>query len=80
MKGTRPAEEFLQKVDLWASSCYLCGQSPAFGIDRVDGSSAYTPENSMSCCTICNVMKCTWTLPEFLEHIRFIQAHTRHWQ
>ncbi|GFH13573.1 uncharacterized protein HaLaN_09490 [Haematococcus lacustris] len=35
-----------QKVDLWASNCYLCGQSPAFGIDRVDASSAYTLENT----------------------------------
>ncbi|KAL6754029.1 hypothetical protein V8C86DRAFT_3028366 [Haematococcus lacustris] len=66
---------FACKVDLWESSCYLCGQSPAFGIDRVDASSAYTPENSRSCCTTCNVMKYTWTLPEFLEHILFIQAH-----
>ncbi|KAJ9516842.1 hypothetical protein QJQ45_027257 [Haematococcus lacustris] len=68
-----------QKVDLWASNCCLCGQSPAFGIDRVDASSPYTPENTRSCCTICNVMKNIWPLPGFLEHIQFIQAHTQHW-
>ncbi|KAL6753706.1 hypothetical protein V8C86DRAFT_3139724 [Haematococcus lacustris] len=68
-----------QKVDLWASNCCLCGQSPAFGIDRVDSSSPYTPENTRSCCTICNVMKNIWPLPGFLEHIQFIQAHTQHW-
>ncbi|KAJ9514238.1 hypothetical protein QJQ45_012253 [Haematococcus lacustris] len=70
---------FACKVDLWASNCYLCGQSPAFGIDRVDASSPYTPENTRSCCTTCNLMKCSWTLPGFLDHIQFIQAHTQHW-
>ncbi|KAL6750951.1 hypothetical protein V8C86DRAFT_3142929 [Haematococcus lacustris] len=68
-----------QKVDLWASNCYLCGQSPAFGIDRVDANSPYTPENTRSCCTTCNLMKCRWTLPGVLDHIQFIQAHTQHW-
>ncbi|KAJ9516322.1 hypothetical protein QJQ45_001053 [Haematococcus lacustris] len=68
-----------QKVDLWASNCRLCGQSPAFGIDRVDASSPYTPENTRSCCTICNVMKNIWPLPKFLKHIKYIQAHTQHW-
>ncbi|KAJ9511369.1 hypothetical protein QJQ45_029811, partial [Haematococcus lacustris] len=70
---------FACKVDLWASNCYLCGQSPAFGIDRVDANSPYTPENTRSCCTTCNLMKCRWTLPGFLDHIQFIQAHTQHW-
>ncbi|KAJ9523491.1 hypothetical protein QJQ45_007211 [Haematococcus lacustris] len=70
---------FACKVDLWASNCYLCGQSPASGIDRVEASSPYTPENTRSCCTTCNMMKGRWTLPEFLDHIQFIQAHTQHW-
>ncbi|KAL6763732.1 hypothetical protein V8C86DRAFT_3085180 [Haematococcus lacustris] len=67
------------KVDLWASNCYLCGFSPAFGIDRFDSNGDYTLENSRSCCTTCNMMKHSWSLSDFLEYISHILAHTRDW-
>ncbi len=44
----------------------------ANGIDRVDSSESYVIENSVSCCSICNMMKKSYLQHDFLEHIEKI--------
>jgi hypothetical protein len=61
--------------DLWCSPCYLCEQSPSFGIDRVDSSKPYIDENVESCCTECNYMKKDMELYEFEKQIVYIARH-----
>lgn len=67
------------KIDLWSSECYLCGRSPAFGIDRVDANIGYEKDNCKPCCTQCNYMKKDWSLQGFLGHIVRIDMHTNMW-
>jgi len=54
------------------SPCYLCGVSPATGIDRVDSAGEYTTQNSRSCCSRCNYMKKDLELHAFLLHVHYI--------
>ena len=67
------------KVDLWSSPCYLCGQSPSFGIDRVDASGDYTTNNTKPCCTECNYMKKDMRLCDFIAHVGYVAERTRMW-
>jgi hypothetical protein len=45
------------------------------GIDRIDSSRGYTPENTVPCCSTCNLMKSDSTHEAFLAHIEAIYAH-----
>jgi hypothetical protein len=67
------------KFEIWSSPCYLCGQSPSFGIDRVDANGDYTIVNSKPCCTECNYMKKDMILDDFKAHIAHIFSRTRMW-
>jgi hypothetical protein len=67
------------KLELWCSPCYLCGRSPALGIDRMDSAVGYTVENARPCCTDCNYMKKDLSLDDFAGHIGHIVRHTRFW-
>lgn len=67
------------KVDLYVDACYLCGRSPAFGIDRVDPKIGYVIDNCKPCCYMCNYMKKDFKLEEFLGHIYRIHSHTSYW-
>ena len=42
------------------------------GLDRVDSSKGYTPDNVVVCCKRCNWMKNDMTQPDFLAHIKKI--------
>jgi len=42
------------------------------GIDRIDSSKGYTKENAVSCCWMCNNMKNTTHINDFLSHIKKI--------
>lgn len=87
--GTTERKEFIKdksdeldlmtKLELWSGNCYLCGRSPAFGIDRVNPMRNYTPDNCKSCCTLCNYMKKDWFEKVFLAHITRIYNHTSQW-
>jgi hypothetical protein len=68
-----------RKIELWSAPCYLCGRSPSFGIDRLDASGDYTPENSRSCCTDCNYMKKDAELGAFASHVDRVAQHTSRW-
>ena len=73
---------------LFESPCFYCGASPntvktipkgqgSFvfnGIDRVDNSLGYTPENCVACWRVCNFMKQDMSVEDFLIHIRKILA------
>lgn len=47
------------------------------GIDRVNNSLGYTPENCVSCCKICNYMKQELSQQEFINHIKEILERWR---
>jgi len=58
-----------QYNEITTEPCYLCGYSntDGIGIDRMDNTvRSYTFENCRPCCKPCNVMKGTYTHPEFL--------------
>lgn len=72
---------------LTKGSCYYCGAPPskAFnnsglcksqytynGIDRVDNSIGYIPENCVSCCKLCNSMKSNYSYDEFVNKCKII--------
>lgn len=60
-------------------SCVYCGDVDKIGIDRIDNSIGYTKENSASCCKTCNYMKKTFSVHDFLSHIKkiYIQNEKR---
>lgn len=53
--------------DLVTDSCFYCGAAaaPVNGIDRVDNSRHYVPDNVVTACKICNRAKHTMTREEF---------------
>ena len=66
-------EEFSKIV---SNSCSYCGENEKrIGIDRIDNTKGYTIENSTSCCKICNMMKKTMTVDEFISHTKKIHNH-----
>jgi hypothetical protein len=72
--------EFLLTPDeyeeLQDQPCYICGYNRTHvGIDRVDSSKGYTPENTRPCCPPCNYMKGDMSLTDFLKHIAKIVTH-----
>lgn len=58
-----------ERIQLWTSPCYLCGQTYAMGIDRNDSSKGYTPTNVQSCCRLCNYMKKHLTADDMKPHL-----------
>lgn len=56
--------------------CAYCGENNLRrGIDRIDNLIGYTKENSAPCCKICNYMKKTLSLQDFLSHINKIYIY-----
>ena len=47
------------------------------GIDRVDNSLGYTPENTVPCCAVCNMMKMDRSQEEFYSQIKRIHEHQK---
>lgn len=88
---TRGLEFALTKheaLELVSSDCYYCGSPPeprhpkgintlANGIDRVDSSLGYTNENTVSCCSMCNIGKWNKDAEEFLQWIKRVYEHNR---
>lgn len=70
--------------------CYYCGCAPTrsigeprpyagrnplcHGLDRVDSSRGYEPNNVVACCFQCNMMKWELTKEEFFAHVEKIAA------
>lgn len=56
-----------------SNPCKYCGEKEVtIGIDRIDNNKGYTIENSAPCCKICNFMKKTMTVKDFLSHVNKI--------
>jgi hypothetical protein len=68
-------EHFLEKF--WNKPCNYCGDKiNGGGIDRVDSSMGYEPDNCVPCCPNCNRMKMALSVSDFLSHIQKIINHT----
>ena len=48
---------------------------PHHGIDRKDSTIGYTKTNCVSCCSVCNYMKHTLTIEQFINQCRLIIGH-----
>ena len=57
-----------------SADCFYCGDS-GFGIDRVNSKLGYTKENSVPCCSKCNMMKYTMSQMEFFKMCEKIYKH-----
>lgn len=62
------------------SKCNYCNFNPVWptsrvGIDRVDNSIGYTPDNCISCCFTCNSAKGDKTLDEFILWIKEVHCN-----
>ena len=77
-----------QFTGLILGNCYFCGSEPPErtlvgkvltynGIDRLDNSVGYTPENSVSCCTCCNRAKLAMGVEEFKAWILRAARHLK---
>lgn len=67
---------FDEFVSIVKKVCAYCGEEKERrGVDRIDNSLGYTKENSNSCCKICNYMKKTMTVKDFLIHVKKIHLH-----
>ena len=62
--------------DLVNGRCHYCGYKSEIlnGIDRVDSSVGYTPENSVSCCGFCNRAKREFPVERFLNWINHVRS------
>lgn len=61
--------------------CYYCGvvnEKRGFhGMDRKNNDLAYTKENIVACCSMCNYMKGTLSEETFIERVSHILSHCR---
>ena len=78
---------------LTQQSCFYCGLAPAQkyqnkrspgsgiytynGLDRRDNQIGYTPENTVSCCKLCNLAKRTLTVKEFRVWVKRVYDYSR---
>lgn len=73
--------------------CFYCGVHPNRstqdrfgnvvlynGVDRLDSSQGYISSNVVSCCKICNYMKRSLSVSEFLTHVKSICDRSLHGQ
>jgi len=53
-----------------AGTCSYCGGSiETIGIDRINSTLGYVLDNVTACCSICNTMKFTLNVDDFLNHV-----------
>lgn len=81
-------EEFKKLVD---QNCYYCGAAPNRithykkangqyiynGVDRKNNSEGYTLDNSVSCCTFCNLTRNKTDFKTFIRWIRSVYEKTK---
>jgi len=71
-------------TELMLQNCFYCGAVPQNksrdfiynGLDRIDNSKGYTPENVVPCCIHCNRAKRTRSVDEFLEWVKEVFRHS----
>lgn len=74
LKGTTEFLTFEEFSNYLCQSCFYCGEQST-GLDRVDSSKGYNPDNIVSCCGTCNMMKFNYNQNFFLSHIEKIHKH-----
>ena len=55
--------------------CAYCGSTSKIGVDRLDNKKGYTLENSIPCCTTCNMMKRDYTAEEFINKCKDVAVY-----
>ncbi len=73
--------------DIIYKPCYYCGEPPSNdffniyrnGVDRIDNTKGYTLQNSVPCCTRCNLGKHNLTKQEFYEWIKKVYENSKDW-
>ena len=77
-----------QFVGLINAPCHYCGAERTLrsyrhhdelhhnGVDRVDNSQGYTPENCVPCCKTCNTAKASMSVEEFLGWARRVASYS----
>lgn len=61
--------------DILLYNCFYCqgtNRSDQIGIDRVDPNIGYIYNNCVSCCSICNIMKYTYSVNDFINKLKEI--------
>jgi len=85
--------DFNQFLEIIQNTCYYCGSVPedkrdqtdknltrcikANGIDRKNNKIGYILENCVACCKMCNIMKFTRSIEEFLSQVEKIQEYQK---
>ena len=66
-----------QAEEIMKSDCAYCGEhaDPWNGMDRRENSKGYTVENTVSACSMCNMMKKHYSEQEFLEKCAKITSY-----
>lgn len=79
-------DEF-QFIHLTQELCYYCGSPPSNlernhngifiynGLDRIDNQKGYTLNNTVPCCSYCNLMKREMSIEEWINHMKKIFRH-----
>lgn len=64
-------EEWKQVI---SNKCYYCNNTNCdkIGIDRMDQTKGYVKDNMVACCKICNIMKWTYNLEDFVQKTKLI--------
>jgi len=74
--------------ELVTAPCHYCGMAPFAlkrkhsqsmfytGIDRIDNTLGYTPENTVPCCKQCNQAKMDYSEADFLSWLKRLYEHT----
>jgi hypothetical protein len=66
-----------QFTNIVKASCEYCGyiSKTINGIDRLDNNIGYIFENSVACCSMCNYMKHSYTVNEYIEHCKKVTEY-----
>ena len=66
-------EDFINATN---KPCYYCNEEyDSIGFDRLDSNIGYTVENSVPCCTMCNMMKRKYNIDDFINKCKKIAAN-----
>lgn len=65
-------DEFTMLV---TNECIYCGATKDIGVDRIDCRRGYVIDNCVSCCSMCNFFKRTYTKNKFINHVKRIYEH-----
>jgi hypothetical protein len=61
-----------EAINILLSPCYYCGISEKVSIDRIDSKSDYSKSNCVACCEMCNYMKRTYSIEQFISQCKLI--------